>query len=542
MAVNQITPDKEMSLAIHQPCNKTVSSKSSLVPSNDQEQEIVIQDLANVIQSNVIQSDSPSKGSNSMHTQVHIPKRRAILHPPSMAPTEHQEDSSMDLIKDGPASQDMDMEAIQQCQEPARDSNSIPIIPTHLKVTTGVQSASEQCRQEGSAQQQPKKKQKDATATGREQLLANAHAVQFPPSGTIDLTNTSGENAETQPSLLAIKDPSAEVGSNTQDSSRRRVRGSKAEQEKPLDAAELRKRQKSLNKKEEALKVREKRMEQVERDLAKARAHIIILEARIKDQEESNRILNQRILASEASTQAPTAPLNQGTSYPSQPAQAPPTPVFSSSREDTPNNAQILHRIELMQMEMKLSQQEMKHNQELNNMKQSYMLDKVMTMQSSQAPPVLFQPPLQYSYPGIHSARQPTWWGPAPPTWTTPAYTSQQMSGSYMSGSSRPVNRYIPNPLPNPVNTQPQSHSADTMRTNAPGDQHQGSAQPQPEATAQEVPRDTKHRSMATPQSEGSSTDQASRTEDMRGKGAQPKENSFLYPTGPTNHMTNKNQ
>ena len=277
-AASKIVPDSGKPLAI-QTSSSTSTSKNSLITCKDKKSNCVIEDLTNVIQSVSLPSVSPNE-----HTQAHIPHRRAILQPPGNS--QHQpreEELSVQLTEDGPATQDMVVEAPQQNLEPTTSSQAVPD-PAQNKGETTDQGTNKRSMQN----------KEDSTPAGSA-FSVNAHRVQLPPSSTIDLSDPKSEQAEIKHAPLAITDRCSDKEEITEGNRRRR--GNKPEQEKPLDAAELRRREKSLNKKEEAVKVREKRTEQVEKDLAEARAYIIVLEARLKDEKESNRVLNQRILA-----------------------------------------------------------------------------------------------------------------------------------------------------------------------------------------------------------------------------------------------------
>ncbi len=400
--------------------------------------------------------------------------------PPGQAPSNTQEEAlSIDLMKDGPSIQDQDLDSLQKIPEPlsgtaATDITPNPMddlidapesTPTQPKSTDQVSHDPARFAQEGPNQENggQTKKQKNKSATATSQLLANAHKVQFPPSDTIDLGNIAASQAENLNPTPAITNSEANKGENIE-GSRRKVRSNKAEPEKPLDAAELRRREKSLAKKEEALKLREKRMEQMEKELAEARAHIVMLEAKVRNEQESNRILDQRILLGESSVHShktPPTPVNAASQHPvSQPSHISYAPV---------DNAQVLNRLELMQLEQKINHMDLKHAQEINNMRQTYMLDRAISMQNYQtpsmfAPPVYVQPQLQYAYPGIQPARQPAWWGATPSTFQPTAYTHQQAYGSNPMGSMKPpsrVDRYIPNPAPNPTHsTSPRNPQA----------------------------------------------------------------------------------
>ncbi len=517
VAISKVAPDGHKPQDIQQ-SNSNAPINKAVAKCKVKNQDMVIEDLANVIHSDVTPNDSQNS-----HTQAHIPHRRVILQSPSKISSQPQAEAlSIDLIKDAPATQDLDTEVTHSSLEPANTRYATPIIPSPSEPKGGTAPINGE---------QAKKKEISSA-----QLKANPHKVQHPPSNTIDL-------GQPNPRAITGPDPSTDRDS---EGNKRKNRGGKPEQEKPLNAAELRKREKSLSKKEEALKIREKRLEQVEKDLAEARAYIVVLEAKVKDQEESNRILNQRILAGDFhAQQSNTSPANP----PVHNTHAPPVHL-PSSREDAPNT-QVMQRLDMMQMEMKLSQMqmEMKYTQEMNNMRQTYMMDKVMTMQSCQAPPIYVQPQPHYAYPGYQPARQPAWWGTAPLPMSAPAFPYQQPQGTNISGGARlfNTNRYIPNPSqakpsqPKPKQTPAENTSQSAgkpQQSNPQRDQQQATDLPQSESSTQEPLQNPGNRS-ATSQSQGNSN-QAKGKEDEEWQGARPKDPSFLHPTGPTNHMTMK--
>ena len=185
---------------------------------------------------------------------------------------------------------------------------------------------------------------------------------------------------------------------------------------------------------------------------------------------------------------------NSQPSHPTNPTQGSFQATNGAIRTETANDIQLLHRLDTMQMEQKINHMDLKHTQEINNMRQTYMLDKVISMHSTAvcyqppsmfSPPVYAQPLMQYTYPGIQPTRQPAWWGTAANTVAPPAY--QQLYGQHIPGRAVPsthVNRFIPNPAPNPAHTLPK-HNLPVQEQGKARSQHSASDR-QPEAQAQQ--------------------------------------------------------
>ena len=534
------------------------SSNANSIMLAQEENNLIIDDIANVIK--------PDSSSQSLHTQVHIPDRKAILQSPNGPP--------LDTLTSAPSDETpiRDISPLTRNTESPihhgleSQSSASSAVSTHTGPLQPASSHSEQMNkrqhrtsrskqnhgtgaqledhtallsQEPSRDQGTIQNKSNNTSTNAEmlsRLTANQHRVQHPPDHVIDISTEAptGRHSENHPPPLAITgSPSKpdKIGN------KQRNRGNKAGDEEKLDPADLRKRENSLRKKEEALKQREKRTEQVERDLADARAQIVMQEARIKDLEASNRLLNQQILAIKDNGNVQQAPpmmqpthnhiygaSSDHTQY--QPFQHPQTLPFSS-----PNNTQIMHQMELMQ-------QQLKHNQEINDLKQSIVLDKLANLQNMQSPPVYNYPALPPSYQYVQATRQPTWWGSTPVAPAIPTYAVQTIMGANAPSGAKPAytsyaNRYIPNPKAEsqdapPLRAQPQNISP----RDQPREQHMKS-QPKTKSSSQasnSEPREPQH------QTDGNIEKQAAESTNLP-SGTRPK--SFLQATGPTNHKTN---
>ncbi len=348
------------------------------------------------------------------------------------------------------------------------------------------------------------------------QFRANQHTVTPAPSNVIEIDEVPSPN---QPKAI-----SGNPGDKQDRGPKQKVKTNpKTEDQKPLDAADLRKRENSLRKKEEALKIREKRVEHLEKDLADAKAEIITLEAKIKDLEASNRLLNQRILAEKGNISAQPPP--QVAPQPNASNHEPygQATVQQPQHHATTSNLQILHQMEKMEIRMQ-------YNQQISDIRQSFMMEKLNNLQNHPSP--------AYGYPGmqfpqLQSPSLHPWWGSAPVA-TSPSFATQQAMGLTIPSGARPVypnangnmhpsmNRYMPNPQMQPsdkttprvkpINVSPRRSQAEKK----------SETQKKAESNA---PTSTHNVSNLTPEP-------AKQPSDARRK------DSFLQAAGPTNHMT----
>ncbi len=193
----------------------------------------------------------------------------------------------------------------------------------------------------------------------------------------------------------------------------------------------------------------------------------------------------------------------------------------------SPNNAQIMHQMEKMEIRMQ-------YNQQITELKQSFMMDKLSNIPNYQTPPMLSYPVPQFTQ--MYPYNQPPNWGSM--STATPAFGNlQQAMGLTMptatarfmypnaSGTMDPgANRYIANP-------QMQSREKP-----APRKQTQNVSSEQKEATSQPKPQNQPNQNPARGKTANATSTPADQSSD-----AQPEpQESFLQAAGPTNHMTNQ--
>ncbi len=446
------------------------------------ENGLIIEDRANIIQN---QSKVLSNTAKSFNTQVHIPDKKVIL---------QANDEGLLVSQNAEPEQET---------EPGQAASEIQ--PTRAETLS--------------------------------KLQANQLNVTFPPSNVIEIDQVDKDSPHTnQQKAITDGSPGSKQDKHT-GKQRNRGNPTKTEEQKPLDPADIRKRETSLRKKEEAMKQREKRMEQMEKELADAKAELIIQEARIKDLEASNRLLNQRLLAEKSSP----------AQYPATHIENQSTPVFDTNHtsgqsasqwQATSGNMQLMHQMEKMEIRMQ-------YNQQLTDLRQSFMMDKLNSIQNFQ-PPVPSYSALQF--PQVQPSNVHPWWGT--PATTTPAFAMQQAMGFTIPTGARPMypnasgymhpstNRYMPNP-------QMQQQEKSTPRVQPVNQSPQ--RQTQPSAAPQQQPQQPKAFTASPTRSQQPTskinsgarpkTNQDSQNSATSSSTQQP-EDSFLQAAGPTNHMT----
>ncbi len=279
-----------------------------------------------------------------------------------------------------------------------------------------------------------------------------------------------------QPNDLSENRGQSEAGnqgtSNTQstngpkqleDGSNQRGRGSraknkKAEEEMSKDEllAHLRKREAALQKKEDAVKLQAAKQDNLQRDLAHARAHIAMLEDKVKELEQDKRDLNQKLLI--ASNSGNT---NSGPTY----THPQPTPEYQAPTQPPiiqPGYTDLSHQMDLLRLESKYSNellqarhnhelQQIRHSQEIQNMRLQNAIEKLTPAQpqinsfAPFSPLQVLQHPHQMYYGTMPS-------GPFP-LGGTPLV--QQLHQSTKQPSKKvPYNQYVPNPASQPRNQQ----------------------------------------------------------------------------------------
>ncbi len=479
-------------LALEQSNQSKTNQLAIQLPNSKADSNIVLEDRANVIQ-----PESKSYSNAIKSPTAHIPHRRAT----------HQSDS--------------------------------PHIGSHTEDLVVSQLTPEIQTDDGTAEESAAQSRSSAqviTSTNAEtlaKLTANQHTVTLPPSNVIEIAaNDPNDNHQR---AIAIGSPGSKAD---KPSAKQRNRGNsnKTEEQKPPDAADLRKREASLRKKEEALKQREKRQETLEKDLADAKAQIIIQEARIKDLEASNRLLNQRILAEQGKgfTQQQTPqPTCRCSSYVPQGQQPVHQPLQQQMHQAQlpPSNQQLLHQMEKMEIRMQ-------YNQQISELKQSFMMDRLSNIPNYQPPMFSYpapQPPQAYA-----SGHLP-YWGPSPAT--TPAISLQQAMGLTVPTGARPMypsasgymnpnaNRYIPNPqMQSAEKPSPRVRPLHVSPTRPTTASQSGAQKPKP----QENVDLTSQGATASKSTYQSSTPMAHQQ-------AASQRDSFLQAAGPTNHETHTN-
>ncbi len=215
--------------------------------------------------------------------------------------------------------------------------------------------------------------------------------------------------------------------------------------------AHLKRREAALAKKEEAIKLQAATQEQLQRDYANSRAHILMLEDRIKELENDKRLLQQKLAAmprpDESSTTTPTLP------YPPQP-----DPRYSAQYQENKFDT-LLHKVDMMGMEMK-------YRHEITDLKHQMMMNKVDELQRKPDTQFVTSPPAFLPPYAMHNPFQ----HPLLPYQTLQASSLapfqglafQQGIGPYAQQptrlvqppqAARPTERYIPNPPTGQANT-----------------------------------------------------------------------------------------
>ncbi len=238
-------------------------------------------------------------------------------------------------------------------------------------------------------------------------------------------------------------------GKQTNDAPQRNRRGGtrkKTEDEMTPEQfqAQLKRREAALAKKEEAVKLQAATQEQLQRDYANSRAHILMLEDCIKELENDKRLLQQKLAATprrdESSTNTPTPP------YP-----PPPDPRYSAQCHDSKFDT-LLHKVDLMGVEMK-------YRHEITDLKHQMMMNKVDELQRKPdtqfvASPPAFMPPYAMHNPFQHpllpyQTIQASNFAPfqgLPFQQGVSHYVQQPTRLMQPPQTARPAERFIPNP------------------------------------------------------------------------------------------------
>ncbi len=234
-----------------------------------------------------------------------------------------------------------------------------------------------------------------------------------------------------------------------------RAKTKKAEEEMTKDEllAHLRKRETALQKKEDSVRIQAAKHDNLQRDLAHARAHIAMLEDRIKELERDKRDLNQKLLIASSNPNLDNTANTQASQvfYP-QPTQA--QPISAQLLQNQPSNSDLLHQIDIMRLETKYSNellqakhnqelQQIRHNQEIQQIRMQSAIDRISPAQAQISTFTPYRPPLIQPYPlQMYYGNMPG--GPFPLGGTPLAQHLQQPTKQ--PSRKPPYNQYVPNP------------------------------------------------------------------------------------------------
>ncbi len=181
----------------------------------------------------------------------------------------------------------------------------------------------------------------------------------------------------------------------------------------------------------------------------------------------------------------------------------------------------------------------MQYNQQITELKQSFMMDKLSNIQS---PPVISYPAPQL--PQVYSSSHLPYWGPSPAT--TPAFNLQQAMGLTIPTGARPMypsasgymnpnaNRYMPNPQMQPAEKlSPRVHPVHVSPTRP-----KTASQSETQKSAAKKPNPQEKVDLT---GQGTAAPRAAHQHSppvAQPTGARQRDSSFLQAAGPTNHET----
>ncbi len=297
--------------------------------------------------------------------------------------------------------------------------------------------------------------------------------------------------------------------------------------------AHMRKRESALQKREENIKLQSLKLENAQRDLANSRAQIAMLEDRVRELERDKRDLNQKLLLHSSNPNASNNPPPVHTTH------TQPSPTHHIAAQ--PSNSDILHQMQMMQIQSKHAQellqarhsqdlQEMRHSQEIQQIRFQNTIERLTPAQQYVSSPPAVN--LIHPYQGLQAMNYGALYGGPAPYCGLP-YMQQSMAQNAHPARKPPFNTFIPNPPRQP--TRQQGHQEAPAKkqkngsSNAPSSPDEATAAARSQSTAATSSPDTPSNTRSTDNG-GNNTPEAEKESRSEPKDA------FLAQAHRTNH------